>query len=98
MARAKDFFHRIETGDIDRSQLTAQVNTQLTNAMIKQIASQVAPLGEPTSFRQIQHGRQGGSEYYVYLVTFPDGDKWNYLFVFETESGKISGLRISPAP
>ena len=98
LVRAKEWFHRIETGDIDRGQLTAQMNAQLTDAMIKQVAAQVAPLGEPTSFRQIRSGEERGSIYYVYVVTFPSGDKWNYLFVYDRTSGKVSGLRISPAP
>ncbi len=98
MERAKGFFHRIVTGDIDRSELTPQMNDALTNEMIKQVAAQVAPLGEPTSFQQIQSGRQGGSEYYVYVVTFPSGDRWNYLFVYDPVAKKVSGLKISPAP
>ncbi len=98
MDRAKEFFHRIATGDIDRSELTPQMNDALTNAMIKQVAAQVAPLGDPTSFQQVQSGRQGGSEYYIYVVTFPSGDRWNYLFVYDPVAKKISGLRITPAP
>ena len=97
MVRAKEWFHRIATGDIDRSQLTALMNAQLTDAMIKQVAAQVSPLGEPTSFVQIQSGRQNGSDYYVYAVTFPSGDKWNYLFVYEPATNKVSGLRVTPA-
>ena len=97
MSRAKEWFHRIATGDIDRSQLTSQMNAALTDRMIKHVAEQVAPLGEPTSFVQVQNGRQDGSEYYVYAVTFPSGDKWNYLFVYEPATNKVSGLRVTPA-
>ncbi len=97
MVRAKEWFHRIATGDIDRSQLTSLMNSQLTDAMIKQVSAQVAPLGEPTSFVQVQSGREKGADYFVYAVTFPSGDKWNYLFVYEPSTNKVSGLKVTPA-
>jgi hypothetical protein len=97
MARAKDWFHRIETGNIDRSQLSAQVNAALSDAMIKQVASQVSPLGEPTSFTQIQTGTRGGSAYCVYEVTFSTGEKWHYVFAYDPATTKITGLRVLPA-
>ena len=98
LVMAKEWFHRIQSGDIDRSQLTDQMNAALSNAMVKQVAAQVGPMGEPVAFVQIRSGERNGSEFYLYQLTFASGSKWNYLFVYEPSTQKISGLRITPAP
>jgi hypothetical protein len=44
-ARAKDWLHQIQTGKIDRSQLTDKMNAALTDSMLAQVSAQLAPLG-----------------------------------------------------
>jgi len=59
-ARAKEWAHRIAKDDLDRSQLDAQMNAALTDAVAKQVAGQVAPLGDPTSFTFVSKRTSNG--------------------------------------
>ncbi|MEO9263855.1 MAG: hypothetical protein ABI282_07145 [Candidatus Baltobacteraceae bacterium] len=97
MSRAKDWYHRLETGSIDRAQLDAKMNALLTDALVKSMSAQIAPLGDPVAFEQLQTGTQSGSTYYVYAVKFASGDKLDYVFAFDPATKKISGLRLLPA-
>ncbi len=97
LARAKEWFHRIQAGTIDRKQLSTTVNSLLTDAMIKQISAQTAPLGDPIKFEQVTSGTQEGSQYYVYGLSFASGDHWNFIIAFDPASNLITGLRIVPA-
>ena len=98
LARAEDWFGRIEAGAIDRSQLTPEMNRALTDASLKDVASQMAPRGKAKSFEQVQTGSKDGSAFYVYSVTLASGDRWLYVFALDLATKKISGLRVAPAP
>lgn len=97
MTRAKDWFARIATGKIDRKQLTKEMNAALTDSTLKALAAQIAPLGKPATFEQIQAGSMNGFQYCVYAVTFASGDKLDYIFSYDASSGLIGGLRLTPA-
>jgi hypothetical protein len=96
LARAKTWFAALQNANVDRTQLTDEANRALTEEMLKSVAGQISPLGEPTSFDQVQTGSQSGSTYYVYRIGFKNGDHWNFIFAFDG-TGKVSGLRIAPA-
>jgi len=77
-AKAKEWFHRLQTGQIDRSQLDAQVNSQLTDAIIRQETAALTPLGDPTSF--------------VYVRTYPLSDALEYDFMLQFKSARVVEL------
>src|SRR5690349_8376677 len=77
-AKAKEWFHRLQTGQIDRSQLDAQVNTQLTDAMIRQQTVALTPLGDPTSF--------------TYVRTYPLSDALEYDFMLQFKAARVIEL------
>jgi hypothetical protein len=54
VATAKEWFHRFQTGNIDRSQLDVSVNVELTNAMIAEEGAKLRQVGAPSSFRFIR--------------------------------------------
>jgi hypothetical protein len=93
-AKAREWFHRLQSGEIDRSQLDAQVNSQLTDGLIRQEADALTPLGDPSSF--------------VYLRTYPmvQALEYDFLLQFKTAQlvelisfdpgGKIEGLAFEP--
>lgn len=93
-ARAKEWLQRMQTGDVDRSQLDAQANSLLTADVVAQAKREFSPVGTPTSFQYAGKKQAQGYTTYEYRVVFKDSvAKW--LFVFGPD-GKISGLRLTP--
>jgi hypothetical protein len=77
-AKAKEWFHRLQTGEIDRSQLDAQVNLQLTDALIRQETAALTALGDPTSF--------------VYVRTYPLAGALEYDFMLQFKAARVVEL------
>jgi len=97
-ARAKEWLHRTQTGNIDRTQFDAQMNAALTDAKIKQAAAQLAPLGDPTEFAFEKGMKVGVYTVYIYRVTVPTGIFY-WWFGLDADH-KIAGmyLRATPPP
>jgi CubicO group peptidase (beta-lactamase class C family) len=93
-ARAKEWLHRFETDDIDRSQLTETMSTALTPEVAAQLQHQFAPLGVPPSLSFRGKLEDGTSTIYRYLAAFPTGS-FIILIGIDT-NGKISGYRLLP--
>jgi hypothetical protein len=93
LSRAKDWFARLQAGNIDRSQLATTANGALTDSAISNARNMLASLGAPLSFVQQQAGSQGGVNYAVYLLTFKDGSKLDFFFAVD-QQGKIEGLQL----
>ena len=95
MARAKEWFHRFQVADIDRSQLTSAANSALTDTLVKQLATQIGPLGDPSEFGFVQKQTVGPDTIYLFLLKFKAG---SVLYQFGLDAtGKIAGLRLMPA-
>jgi hypothetical protein len=86
----------LQIGDIDRSQLTATMNADLTPDVIKQISQKFGPLGDPQSFEPLGQQTVAGDETaYVYRVVFKT-ETVNEIFVLDKE-GKVAGIQFPPA-
>lgn len=95
-ARAKEWLHRLQTGDIDRSQLTDAMNAALTPDVIKSLSSKFGPLGDPQSFTFAgQQLVQGDMTAYVYRVVFKS-TMLTEVFVLDKD-GKVAGIQFPPA-
>lgn len=94
MAMAKDWLQRIQTGNVDRSQLNDQVNSLLTPSVVQQVAAQLGPLGNPKTFSYVTSTMVNGVTIYVFLLTFKDGSMNEFLGI--DGAGKIAGLRFKP--
>ncbi len=95
-ARAKEWLHRLQTGDIDRSQLDEKMNALLTADTVKLIIGQFGPLGDPQSFTPLgQQPVAGDMTAYVYRVVFKTATL-NEVFVLDKD-GKIAGIQFPPA-
>ncbi|MGA7354845.1 MAG: hypothetical protein WBW76_05365, partial [Candidatus Cybelea sp.] len=92
--RAKDWLHQLQTGKVDRSQLDAKMNTALTDSIVAQVSTQLAPLGDPTAFALTQKLVQGTNTIYIYKVTFPSVTL-NEIFALDSD-GKVAGLLLKP--
>ena len=89
-SKAKEWFRRFQTGEIDRSQLDAQVNTQLTDDMVRQETAALMPLGDPAGFTYVRTYAVGGALEYDFLLQFRAARAIE-LISFDN-GGKIAGL------
>ena len=91
-ARAKDWLHQIQTGKIDRTQLTDKMNAAVTDSTLASVSAQLAPLGDPMSFTLSSKTFKDPYTVYVFSV------QWPSITLTETfavdKSGKIAGLYI----
>jgi hypothetical protein len=94
--RAKDWLHRVQSGTIDRSQLTQTVNDALTEDIVKQGVAKLGPLGTPLSFTYRETKSFPPNTVYVYTVTFKKSTM--YWFFSTDDAGKISGFQLLPQP
>ncbi len=94
MARAKDLLHQVQAGKIDRSQLDDKMNASLTDTLIAQISSELAPLGDPVAFSAQGEQTQDGLAVYEYRVDFKTGSLTETLVL--DSNGKVAGLFFKP--
>ncbi len=89
-AKAKEWFFRFQTGNIDRSQFNAQTNMGLTDKMIRNERAILKPYGRPSSFAFLGSGPIAGLVGYHFLIQFRAG-RIVEAIAFD-EWGKIAGL------
>lgn len=89
-AKAKEWFRRLQTGEIDRSQLDAQLNTQLTDDVVQRETKALTPLGDPASFVFVRTNALDEALEYDFLLQFKTM-RLVELISFDT-GGKIAGL------
>ncbi len=81
LAKARRWFSELQSGSVDRSQLASNANAK----------KMIGGLGKPVSFVQQQAGSQNGMSYAIYLVTFSNGQRVDFLFATD-QSGKVTSL------
>ncbi len=91
---AKDWLHRIQTANVDRSQLTSEMSAALTPALVQQVAAQLGPLGDPTSVSFAGSQTAAGVTIYHFVLVFKAMTVNEFLGLDGT--GKIAGLRFTP--
>lgn len=94
-AIAKDWLHRIQTANVDRSQLTDQMSAALTPSLVQMVAAQLAPLGDPTAVSFVASTTAQGITIYHFVLTFEAATVNEFLGI--DGAGKIAGLRFTPA-
>jgi hypothetical protein len=95
LAQAKTVFAQLQSGKLDRTALTTEMSTALTDDKLATVKSSIGTLGPPVSFEQEHAGTQTGVRYGVYLVTFSNGTKLDFLIGIDGQ-GKIAGMRLTP--
>lgn len=95
LGRAKAWFASLQTGKVDRTQMTDEMNKDLSDDQLKTLAAKIGPLGDPTAFEQVQVGSQAGSSVYTYRLAFSNGDHLNFQVAIDG-SDKISGFYVLP--
>jgi hypothetical protein len=93
---ALEWFKRMETGDIDRTQLTSDYSAQLTDSAIQQMSRYLTKYdyGTPPAGAKVLLTRADGDQtFYVVKLIFPRGDAASLMFGFNHE-GKITGVSL----
>lgn len=89
-AKAKEWFRRLQTGEIDRSQLDAQLNAQLTDDIVRRETKTLTALGDPATFVFVRTYALDEALEYDFLLQFK-ATRLVELISFDA-SGKIAGL------
>jgi hypothetical protein len=92
--RAADWFHRVQTGSIDRTQLTPDFSARLTDANVSALAAQLADLGDPVTFDFVRE-IDADVTTYIFRITFKSALKLSWSFSLDP-SGKIAKFALKP--
>ena len=95
-ALALEWFAQMQTGQIDRTQLTPEFSKQLTEDSVKQMAQYLKghDYGVPPQRAEIVQTRTVRDQHlYVVELVFPRGDAASLLFGFNLQ-GKITGISL----
>jgi ABC-type transporter MlaC component len=92
-AMAKDWLHRAQTNTLDRSQLTDQMNAQMTPDLAQKAAAQLGALGDYSSFTYVDTEASNGLTVYHFVVAFKAISLNEFLAL--TPDGKIAGLQFT---
>jgi hypothetical protein len=93
---ALQWFDRMRTGQIDRTQLTPDYSAQLTDSIVQAMAKYLKDhdYGAPPLGAQVIKTRTIGEQtFYVVKLVFPRGDAASLLFGFNG-IGKITGISL----
>jgi hypothetical protein len=95
LAQAKAWYGMLQTGKIDRTQLTKDMNDAMTPQKVEAIAQQLKSLGAPSSFTQKDTSVVGAYTVYHYNVAVAGGV---LVMTFALDkSGQIAGINLRPA-
>jgi hypothetical protein len=94
-ARATEWLHRFQTGDVDKSQMTAEANAAYTNPYLQQTSLWARTLGDPVEpLRFIGRDVLPQTTIYKYAVTYKDGK--TAIWDFAINDGKVSYMQLLP--
>lgn len=94
-ARVKGTFAQFVSGNVDRSQLSAQMNRAMSQSVIETAKSQFSELGAPV--RWVYRGSQAAANQttYTYRVSFSTGVSMN-VYMTVDDAGKVAAFEVSP--
>lgn len=95
-AIALQWFEQMRTGQIDRTQLTAEYSSQLSDEAVKKMSAYLNEYkygASPTGAQILRTRTIGEQTFYDVKLTFPRGDAASLLFGFNAE-GKITGIAL----
>ena len=93
---ALEWFAKMRTGQIDRTQLAADYSAQLTDDAVQAMSRYLKEYeygASPTGAQVLKTRTVGEQTFYVVKLVFPRGDAASLLFGFNAE-GKITGISL----
>lgn len=93
-ATALKWFDEMRTGQVDRTQLTAEYSAELTDDAVRKMSAYLSEYkygASPTAAQTIRTRTVGNQAFYDVKLIFPRGDAASLLLGFNRE-GKITGI------
>jgi hypothetical protein len=93
---ALEWFAKMRTGQIDRTQLAADYGAQLTDDAVQAMSRYLKEYeygASPTGAQVLKTRKVGEQTFYVVKLVFPRGDAASLLLGFNAE-GKITGISL----
>ena len=93
---ALEWFAKMRTGQIDRTQLAADYSAQLTDDAVQAMSRYLKEYeygASPTGAQVLKTRTIGAQTFYVVKLVFPRGDAASLLLGFNAE-GKITGISL----
>ncbi len=94
--RAKALLAELQTGSIDRSELSPELSAEYTATVLAN-AAKTLPKGEPRRFEQVAKTDIDGTTTYVFRVDWIEGDV-DYVFGYDDGSYAVTKLFTRPGP
>ena len=70
--RALQIFTALQQGKIDRTLLTENCNSYLTDQAVQDFAASLGPLGPPQDFAQVSSANRGGMTFHRFQIRYPE--------------------------
>jgi D-alanyl-D-alanine carboxypeptidase len=96
-AQARELFENFQQGKIDRSLFTPWCNAYFTEQAIGDFQSSLAPLGKPSSVRQVADELRGGMTFRVFRVQFANSGRQLTITTYTEPDGKLEQYLVEPA-
>jgi hypothetical protein len=94
-ARATEWLHRFQTGDVDRSQMTAEAIAAYTNPYLQQLNSWAKLLGDPIEPLRFT-GRDVGAKITIYMYAVTYASNKTAIWDFAMTDGKVAYMQLLP--
>jgi len=95
-AQALELFENFQQGKIDRSLFTPWCNAYFSPQALEDFQSSLAPLGKPSSLKQVADELRGGMTFRVFRVEFPNGGKPLIVTTYTEPDGKLEQYLLLP--
>jgi CubicO group peptidase (beta-lactamase class C family) len=96
-AQARELFENFQQGNIDRSLFTPWCNAYFSKQAIGDFQSSLAPLGKPSSVKQVADELRGGMTFRVFRVEFPNSSQRLPITTYTMPDGKLEQYLVLPA-
>jgi CubicO group peptidase (beta-lactamase class C family) len=96
-AQARELFENFQQGKIDRSLFTPWCNAYFSAQAIGDFQSSLAPLGKPSSVRQVMDELRGGMTFRVFRVEFPNSTQRLTITTYTMPDGTLEQYLVLPA-
>jgi D-alanyl-D-alanine carboxypeptidase len=95
-AQAREIFAGLQQGKIDRSLFTENCNAYFDAQALGDFASSLAPLGEPSSFKQTTEELRGGMTFRSFAVEFAKSAQKLRVTTYTMPDGKLEQYLVIP--
>ena len=96
-SQTRELFENFQQGKIDRSLFTPWCNAYFSEQAIGDFQSSLAPLGKPSSVRQVADELRGGMTFRVFRVQFPNSSRQLTITTYTEPDGKLEQYLVEPA-